>query len=55
MSDGVIVMDCWGNIIIINEIVLDFMDVMVEKVIGNLILDILKICDDYLLCDLIEN
>ncbi|MBO2707615.1 cell wall metabolism sensor histidine kinase WalK [Lactiplantibacillus plantarum] len=55
MSDGVIATDRRGNITIINETASDFMDVTVEKAIGNSILDILKIRDDYSLRDLIEN
>lgn len=55
MSDGVIATDRRGNITIINETASDFMDVMAEKAIGNSILDILKIRDDYSLRDLIEN
>ena len=52
MSDGVIATDRRGNITIINETASDF---MAEKAIGNSILDILKIRDDYSLRDLIEN
>lgn len=55
MSDGVIATDRRGNITIINETASDFMDVTAEKAIGNSILDILKIRDDYSLRDLIEN
>nr|WP_249220098.1 cell wall metabolism sensor histidine kinase WalK [Lactiplantibacillus plantarum] len=55
MSDGVIATDRRGNITIINEKASDFMDVTAEKAIGNSILDILKIRDDYSLRDLIEN
>ncbi|KZU97989.1 Two-component sensor kinase SA14-24 [Lactiplantibacillus plantarum] len=55
MSDGVIATDLRGNITIINETASDFMDVTAEKAIGNSILDILKIRDDYSLRDLIEN
>ncbi|MCH8625072.1 cell wall metabolism sensor histidine kinase WalK [Lactiplantibacillus plantarum] len=55
MSDGVIATDRRGNITIINETASDFMDVTAEKAIGNSILDVLKIRDDYSLRDLIEN
>ena len=55
MSDGVIATDRRGNITIINETASDFMDVTAEQAIGNSILDILKIRDDYSLRDLIEN
>ncbi|PKX53265.1 cell wall metabolism sensor histidine kinase WalK [Lactiplantibacillus plantarum] len=55
MRDGVIATDRRGNITIINETASDFMDVTAEKAIGNSILDILKIRDDYSLRDLIEN
>ncbi len=55
MSDGVIATDRRGNITIINETASDFMDVTAERAIGNSILDILKIRDDYSLRDLIEN
>ncbi|MFC6180740.1 cell wall metabolism sensor histidine kinase WalK [Lactiplantibacillus daowaiensis] len=55
MSDGVIATDRRGNITIINETASDFMDVSAEKAIGNSILDMLQIRDDYSLRDLIEN
>ncbi|MFC6200751.1 cell wall metabolism sensor histidine kinase WalK [Lactiplantibacillus nangangensis] len=55
MSDGVIATDRRGNITIINETASDFVDVTAEKAIGNSILDMLKIRDDYSLRDLIEN
>ncbi|RRK10500.1 cell wall metabolism sensor histidine kinase WalK [Lactiplantibacillus garii] len=55
MSDGVIATDRRGNITIINETASDFVDVSAEKAIGNSILDVLKIRDDYSLRDLIEN
>ncbi|ETY75751.1 cell wall metabolism sensor histidine kinase WalK [Lactiplantibacillus fabifermentans] len=55
MSDGVIATDRRGNITIINETASDFVDVSAEKAIGNSILDMLKIRDEYSLRDLIEN
>lgn len=55
MSDGVIATDRRGNITIINETASDFVDVVAEKAIGNSILDVLKIRDEYSLRDLIEN
>ena len=55
MSDGVIATDRRGNITIINETASEFVDVSAEKAIGNSILDVLKIRDDYSLRDLIEN
>ncbi|BDZ29562.1 cell wall metabolism sensor histidine kinase WalK [Lactiplantibacillus sp. WILCCON 0030] len=55
MSDGVIATDRRGNITIINETASDFVDVTAEKAIGNSILDMLQIRDDYSLRDLIEN
>ena len=55
MSDGVIATDRRGNITIINETASEFVDVSDEKAIGNSILDVLKIRDDYSLRDLIEN
>ncbi|MFB9769124.1 cell wall metabolism sensor histidine kinase WalK [Lactiplantibacillus modestisalitolerans] len=55
MSDGVIATDRRGNITIINETASNFVDVSAENAIGNSILDILKIRDDYSLRDLIEN
>lgn len=55
MSDGVIATDRRGNITIINETASEFVDVSAEKAIGNSILDVLKIRDDYSLRDLIAN
>ncbi|KRK73971.1 cell wall metabolism sensor histidine kinase WalK [Lacticaseibacillus nasuensis] len=55
MTDGVIATDRRGNVIIINEMALDFLNTKNEDVIGVSILRLLHIDSDYTLRDLLEN
>ncbi|MFD1393322.1 cell wall metabolism sensor histidine kinase WalK [Lacticaseibacillus jixianensis] len=55
MTDGVIATDRRGNVIIINETALEFLDTKNEDVIGVSILRLLNIEKDYTLRDLLEN
>ncbi|MCI1894282.1 MAG: cell wall metabolism sensor histidine kinase WalK [Lactobacillus sp.] len=55
MTDGVIATDRRGNVIIINETALDFLNTKNEDVIGVSILRLLNIEKDYTLRDLLEN
>ncbi|ANK60585.1 cell wall metabolism sensor histidine kinase WalK [Loigolactobacillus backii] len=55
MTDGVISTDRRGNVIIINEAAADFLDVDDSAVIGQSILQILKIGNDHTIRDLLEN
>lgn len=55
MTDGVIATDRRGNVIIINQTALDFLNMKTEEVIGGSILKLLKIDKDYNLRDLLEN
>ncbi|WP_125702384.1 cell wall metabolism sensor histidine kinase WalK [Lacticaseibacillus daqingensis] len=55
MTDGVIATDRRGNVIIINETALDFLNTRNEDVIGVSILKLLTIDKDYTLRDLLEN
>lgn len=55
MTDGVIATDRRGNVIIINETALDFLNTKNEDVIGVSILKLLTIDKDYTLRDLLEN
>lgn len=55
MTDGVIATDRRGNVIIINQTALDFLNLKTEEVIGGSILKLLKIDKDYNLRDLLEN
>lgn len=54
MIDGVIVMDCCGKVIIINEMVFLLLNVKNENVIGILLLELLDIEEDYILWKLLE-
>ncbi|KRK33366.1 cell wall metabolism sensor histidine kinase WalK [Loigolactobacillus bifermentans] len=55
MTDGVISTDRRGNVIIINEAAAEFLDVDADAVIGQSILELLKIEADYTIRDLLEN
>ncbi|WP_203628399.1 cell wall metabolism sensor histidine kinase WalK [Lacticaseibacillus mingshuiensis] len=55
MTDGVIATDRRGNVIIINQTALDFLETKNEDVIGVSILRLLNIEKDYTLRDLLEN
>ncbi|ANZ69526.1 cell wall metabolism sensor histidine kinase WalK [Pediococcus claussenii] len=55
MTDGVIAADRRGKITIVNEMATDFLDVNADQVIGQSILDVLKLRDKYNLRDLFEN
>lgn len=55
MTDGVIATDRRGNVIIINETALEFLEMKTEQAIGVSILKLLKIEKDYNLRDLLEN
>jgi len=54
MTDGVIATDRRGNVIIINETALDFLNIRNEDAIGVSLLKLLKIDKDYSLRDLLE-
>lgn len=54
MIDGVIVMDCCGKVIMINEMVFLLLNVKNENVIGILLLELLDIEEDYILWKLLE-
>lgn len=55
MTDGVIATDRRGNVIIINEMALEFLNTKNEDVIGISILRLLNIDRDYTLRDLLES
>jgi two-component system sensor histidine kinase VicK len=55
MTDGVIATDRRGNVIIINETAMGFLNIRDEDAIGMSILKLLKISNDYNLRDLLEN
>lgn len=55
MTDGVIATDRRGNVTIINETAVEFLDVDSDQAIGQLILDILNIRKQYTLRDLLED
>ncbi|PWG00509.1 cell wall metabolism sensor histidine kinase WalK [Levilactobacillus bambusae] len=55
MSDGVIATDRRGNVTIINETAVDYLDTETDEAVGKSILDILKIRSDHTLRDLLEN
>lgn len=55
MTDGVIATDRRGNVIIINETALEFLNLTNETAIGVSILKLLEISNDYNLRDLLEN
>lgn len=55
MTDGVIATDRRGNVTIINETAVEFLDVDSDQAIGQSILDILNIRKQYTLRDLLED
>ncbi len=55
MTDGVIATDRRGNVTIINETAVEFLEIDSEKAIGQSILDILNIRQQYTLRDLLED
>lgn len=55
MTDGVIATDRRGNVTIINETAVEFLDVDTDQAIGQSILDILNIRNRYTLRDLLED
>ncbi|KRM75834.1 cell wall metabolism sensor histidine kinase WalK [Secundilactobacillus collinoides] len=55
MTDGVIATDRRGNVTIINETAVEFLDVDSDQAIGRSILDILNIRKQYTLRDLLED
>nr|WP_089109826.1 cell wall metabolism sensor histidine kinase WalK [Secundilactobacillus mixtipabuli] len=55
MTDGVLATDRRGNVTIINETAVEFLDVDSNQAIGESILDILHIRNQYTLRDLLEN
>ncbi|MBM6414886.1 PAS domain-containing protein, partial [Lacticaseibacillus paracasei] len=55
MTDGVIATDRRGNVIIINQTALSFLNTKNEDVIGVSILKLLNIAKDYTLRDLLEH
>ncbi|MTV81460.1 cell wall metabolism sensor histidine kinase WalK [Secundilactobacillus folii] len=55
MTDGVIATDRRGNVTIINETAVEFLDVDTDQAIGQSVLDILNIRDRYTLRDLLED
>lgn len=55
MTDGVIATDRRGNVTIINETAVEFLDVDSDQAIGQSILDILNIRQRYTLRDLLED
>ncbi|WP_211089349.1 cell wall metabolism sensor histidine kinase WalK [Secundilactobacillus angelensis] len=55
MTDGVIATDRRGNVTIINETAVEFLDVDSNQAIGQSILDILNIRNQYTLRDLLED
>ncbi len=55
MTDGVLATDRRGNVVIINETAAGFLDTDENKAIGQSILKVLGIQDDYSLRDLLEN
>lgn len=55
MTDGVIATDRRGNVIIINETALDFLNIKNEDAIGMSILRMLKINKEYTLRDLLDS
>lgn len=55
MTDGVIATDRRGNVTIINETAVEFLEIDSEKAIGQSILDVLNIRQQYTLRDLLED